>query len=157
MSVKTCPGCGQLLATWHEAKTTVKFEDHEAGVEIAEIEVDITSRATLAPGFVNRTRRHPSSSLPWYGKPAGRRSYQSPTVRLPVVVTCGCGKETTILGVEEFWVTAAKDERSERARRESADAERRENADRLKENADRLKEHLAERAAVIRSEHVESD
>lgn len=99
-----CGGCGADLLTLRyvsKSNTVVVNDDDESGaVDTEDQEFTISLQAIGAPGLVNRTKRHPSG-LPWYGKPRQGRSTASMTIRLPAVITCGCGEETTVQGLDE--------------------------------------------------------
>jgi hypothetical protein len=90
MSIQACV-CGAELATITTVYTTLRATNGGPGITVGR-----GFRVTLAPGFVNATRRHPSG-MSWY-VPATRASQlaRSPQVRAPFVVTCRCGHETAI-------------------------------------------------------------
>jgi hypothetical protein len=92
-----CWHCDRQLATAVIHNITVEsatyFDGDIDGHGYAR-QVPIGATVTLAPGYVNATKRHPSGAR-WYvrGKSA---SSPAPRVRLPAIVTCRCGQEVRL-------------------------------------------------------------
>ncbi len=87
---RTCPDCGADLADVDPIRATM--HQTNGGPDLT---VGRGFRVTLAPGFVNAKRRHPSG-LPWFTRHPSIVLARSPAARAPCVVTCRCGRDVQI-------------------------------------------------------------
>ena len=107
-----CPACHRRFAVASVRAVSVDFlvEEEEPEYEdgpvseppLAEASVNVQTglRITLEPGYVAAPRRH-SSGNRWY-RPGRSTASPSPHVRLPAVVTCRCGYEMLVPGIDRY-------------------------------------------------------